>query len=417
MSATGLQLSNWSGSHRYRATELHRPDSLDRLRRLLAGHDGCLQVLATRHTFTAIGDADALVGLERLPGAGAIDIDPVAMTATVGAAVTYAELAAALDAKGLALANLASLPHITVAGAVATATHGSGDGAGNLATAVRGLTLLTADGDRERIERGDPRLAGAAVHLGALGVVLEATLDVVPGYALRQDVFLGLEWDALAEHFDAVMGAGRSVSVFHDFGARTREVWIKGDPAAPARADLFGARPALTPHSPVPDGLPANCTAQLGVAGPWSERLPHFRSGFTPSAGSEIQSEFFVAREDALPALAALRPLADAIGPVLQIAELRTIAADELWLSPEYHRDTAALHFTWHLQPEAVTAVCARVQDALAPFSPRPHWGKLFTGGPAPAYPRAADWRALRAELDPRGVFANDWLRAQGLVD
>jgi xylitol oxidase len=413
MSITGRQLINWSGSQRYRAGELHRPESLDELRRLLAGHGGSLQVLATRHTFTAMGDADALIGLDRLPGAGAIDIDADTMTATVGPAVTYAQLAVALGERGLALANLASLPHISVVGAIATATHGSGDEWGNLATAVCGLTLLTADGDTVVLRRGDPRLAGAAVHLGALGVVLSATLDVVPGYELRQDVFLDLEWDALAEHFDAVMGAGRSVSVFHDFGARTREVWIKGDPAAADRADLFGARPALTPHSPVPDGLPANCTAQLGVAGPWSERLPHFRSGFTPSAGAEIQSEFFVARADALPALAALRPLADVISPVLQIAELRTIAADELWLSPEYHRDSAALHFTWHLEPGAVAAVCARVQDALAPFAPRPHWGKLYTGA-APEYPRAAEWRALRAELDPRGALVNDWLRTQG---
>ena len=182
------------------------------------------------------------------------------------------------------------------------------------------------------------------------------------------------------------------------------------------RADLFGARPAHTPHNPVPEGLPANCTAQLGVPGPWSERLPHFRSGFTPSAGREIQSEFFVARGDALAAIAALRELAPVIQPVLQIAELRTIAADQLWASPMQDRDTAALHFTWRLEPAAVRAVVAEIEQALAPLEPRPHWGKLYTS-PPPALPRSERWRALRAQLDPRGVFVNDWLRRQGLAE
>jgi xylitol oxidase len=416
VTATSAQLQNWSGSHRYRARTLHRPENLPQLRRVLAGTTGTLQVLATRHAFTAIGDADGLITLDRLPGAGDVEIDPEAMTATVGPLVTYAHLAAALHPAGLALPNLASLPHISVAGAIATATHGSGDGLGNLATAVSAIELLTADGERRWIDRRDARLAGAVVHLGALGVVLRVRLDLVPAYALRQDVYLGLEWDALAAHFDAVMSAGRSVSVFHDFGERAREVWVKGDPALPARGELYGAVPAREPRNPVPGGLPENCTAQLGVPGPWDERLPHFRSGFTPSAGEEIQSEFFVAREDAVAALAALRPLAGAIQPLLVVAELRVIDEDELWLSPEYDRASAALHFTWRLEPEPVAGVCAEVEAALARFVPRPHWGKLFTA-PVPRYPRADEVRALRAELDPRGVFANDWLRAHGLVD
>ena len=408
-------LVNWSGSHRYRASRRLEPRSLAELARGLRAARGSVQVLATRHTFTAIGDADTLVSLEALPEAHAIEIDAAAMTTTVGPAVTYAALAVALNARGFALANLASLPHISVIGGVATATHGSGDAQRNLACGVHGLELLTADGERAVIDRADPRLPGAAVHLGALGVVVALRLEIVPYYELRQDVYLDLEWDALAEHFDAVMGAGRSVSVFHQLGPRVREVWVKGEPRQPARSGLFGARPALTSRSPVPEGLPATCTAQLGVPGPWSERLPHFRSGFTPSAGREIQSEFFVAREDAIPALAALRERAPAIAPVLQIAELRTIAPDALWLSPQFERASAGLHFTWRLEPERVRAACAEVERALARFAPRPHWGKLFTGD-APEYPRAGQWRALRGELDPRGTFSNDWLRHRGLA-
>ncbi len=410
VTATHAPLSNWSGSHRYRATTLERPDRLDGLRTLLANNHGSMQVLATRHTFSAIGDADTLIELDGLPGAGTIDIDRDAMTATVGATVTYAQLAQALGEAGLALENLASLPHISVAGAIATATHGSGDPNGNLATAVRGLTLLTADGDLVELTAADPRLPGAAVHLGALGVILRVTLQCVPAYSLAQDVYLDLEWAALEDHFDAVTGAGYSVSVFHDFGDRARMVLVKRDAEAARSVELFGARAAHETRNPVPGARSENVTAQLGVPGPWSERLPHFRSGFTPSSGAEIQSEFFVDRGDATAALAALRPLAATIQPLLRIAELRTVAADALWMSPQYRRHCAGLHFTWRLEPEAVAAACAAVEATLAPFTAHPHWGKLYTSRP-PALALEGRWWGLRAELDPRGVFMNRWLR------
>jgi len=408
---TSPGLVNWSGSHHYQASELYRPETVEEVQSLVAGARGTLQVLGTRHTFSAVGDADGLISLERLRGAHAIGIDAAAGTATVGPAVTYAELAAALNEQGLALENLASLPHISVAGAIATATHGSGTGLGNLATAVRGLQLVTGEGDTLTLEQGDPRLPGAAVHLGALGVLTAVTVAVGPYYELRQDVYLGLEWDALAAHYEDVMTAGRSVSVFHDFGERAREVWVKGDPDREVPRDLYGAVPADAPRNPVPGGPPENSTAQLGARGPWSERLPHFRSGFTPSSGEEIQSEWFVARADGLAAIQALRPLAPQIQEVLQIAELRVIAADELWMSPQHGRESAALHFTWRLEPEAVGRVCADVERALAPLSPRPHWGKLSTPGALAWTPqRLGDFAALRAELDPAGRFANRWL-------
>jgi xylitol oxidase len=277
VTATRAQLSNWSGSHRYRAATLERPESLDELATLLTESTDTVQVLATRHTFTAMGDAHTLVALDRIRGADAIVIDPAARTATVGPAVTYAQLARALSHAGLALPNLASLPHISVIGGIATASHGSGDRLGNLATAVVELELLTADGELLTLSRGDPRFPGAVVHLGALGVVTRVTLDCVPYYELRQDVYLGLEWDALAAHFDEVTGAGRNVSVFHDFGARTREVWVKSDPGTPARRELFGAVPAHEARNPVPGGLPANCTAQLGAPAPLPLGIPPAR--------------------------------------------------------------------------------------------------------------------------------------------
>jgi xylitol oxidase len=409
-------LLNWSGSHRYAASELHLPETVDELQTLIAGARGTLQVLGTRHTFTPVGDADELISLERLPQAHAVEITASRDTVTVGPAVTYAELAQSLTAEGFALENLASLPHISVAGAIATATHGSGSEYGNLATSVRGLELVSGAGDRLSIGAGDPRLPGAAVHLGALGALTAVTLAIEPFYELRQDVFLGLEWDVLAAHFDEVMAAGRSVSVFHDFGERTREVWVKADPARTQPATLCGALPARIAHHPVPGGDPANCTEQLGSPGPWSERLPHFRPGFTPSSGEEIQSEWFVAREHALDAITALRPLAGRIQQVLQIAELRVIAGDDLWMSPQYGRESAGLHFTWRLDPAAVMPVCADIERALAQFDARPHWGKLFTpAGPAWTPERLGDFLALRAELDPAGRFANLWLHERVL--
>ncbi len=409
--------TNWSGNYAYGATALHRPRDVDELRRLVSRADS-LQVLGTRHSFTSIGDATGLIALDQLAGATEITLDRAAGTVAVGPTVTYADLAAVLNQAGLALANLASLPHISVVGAVTTASHGSGDREGNLATSVVGLQLATSTGDVIDFTCRDARFDGVVVNLGKLGVVTRVSLAVAPYYELRQDVYDGLEWERLFEHFNEITAAGRSVSIFHRFGERTREVWVKrapGDVDGPAgRAALFGAVAAREQRNPVPGADPANSTAQLGEPGPWSERLPHFRSGFTPSSGEEIQSEFFVARPDAVAAIQALLPLAAEIQPLLLIAELRTVAADSLWLSPQYGRDSVGLHFTWRRAQREVERAVAQVERALSPFGARPHWGKLFTeraGAMAPRYPRMDDFRRLRAELDPRGVFTNEWAR------
>lgn len=415
-----MELSNWAGNHRYNARALHHPETLDELRRLVS-RASSLQALSTRHTFNAIGDAEELVAFDRLAGASEIAIDRDAMRVRVGPAVTYAQLAEALEPAGLALANMASLPHISVIGATATGTHGSGDRLGNLATSVRAIRLLTSSGDVIDIDADDPRFPGAVVHLGALGIVVAATLAVQPTYELSQRVYEGMSWDALAENLDAITAAGRSVSVFHCFGETVREIWVKSDPGAAQRSELFGAVPADGPRNPVPGADPTFCTAQLGEPGPWHDRLPHFRAGFTPSAGEEIQSEWFVARADGLAAIGALREqLGARIRPLLYVSETRTIAADELWMSPHYGRDSIGIHFTWHREPEAVAALCAEVEHVLEPFAPRRHWGKAFA---APAttvalgYPRVEDFVALRNELDPRGVFVNAWLEEKLLGD
>ncbi|WTZ06456.1 FAD-binding protein [Micromonospora sp. NBC_01392] len=393
--------TNWAGNVRWSARARHRPTSLDELRRLVAGADR-IRAVGTGHSFNRLGDTTGVqVALDGLPPT--VALDPDRGTVTVAAGLRHGDLATTLHAQGYALANLASLPHISVAGSVATATHGSGVANRNLAAAVAGLELVTADGDLLTVDRTDSRFAGLVVNLGALGVITRLTLDVVPTFTVRQYVRLGLPRAALDEALDAAY----SVSVFTGWrSARFDQVWIKQlADQAPPPADWLDTAAAETPQHPVPGMSPEHCTAQFGEPGPWHERLPHFRLGFTPSSGDELQSEWHVARADAAAALAALDPVAERIAAVLQICELRTVAADELWLSPNFRRDTLALHFTWIGDPAAVAPVLAEVEQRLAPFAPRPHWGKLFDRDPAAAYPRHADFVALLREFDPAGKF------------
>jgi xylitol oxidase len=405
--------TNWSGTYGYRARRLHRPGSVEELREIV-GRAPRIRVLGSRHSFTDIADSDELVSLERLPAD--VAVERAARTVAFTGAVRYGDLAGTLAEEGLALRNLASLPHISVAGAVATATHGSGDANGNLATAVAALEVVTSNGEVVRAARGDEGFDGMVVGLGALGAVTRVTLDVVPAYVVRQRVYEGLTWDALAAHFDAITALGHSVSVFTRWGETTDQVWVKSvvtDAPEDAPDDLYGARPATVDRHPILGIDPENATPQLGRPGAWSDRLPHFKMGFTPSAGDEIQSEFIVPRARTIDAIDAIRRIAHSLAPVLQVSEIRTIAADALWLSPQYGQDTAAIHFTWEPDPDGVARALAALEPALAPFGARPHWGKAFLAGAeaiAPLYERLPDFRALAARLDPRGAFRNAWL-------
>lgn len=400
---------NWAGNHAYGARELHRPATLEQLQELIAGAPR-IRALGTRHSFNAIADSDELVSLQGLPDD--IAVDHAAGTVALAGGVSYGTLAGALAREGVALANLASLPHISVAGAVATATHGTGDRNGNLATSVAGLQLVTSDGELRTVRRGDPDFEGHVVALGALGAVTRVELDVEPHYDVSQHVFEGLAWDALLGDLDAIFASAYAVSVFTLWGDGVDQVWLKArDGAAPE--ELFGAKPATQDRHPILGNDPVHATPQLGRPGPWSERLPHFRLAFTPSNGEELQSEYHVPRRHATAAIEALRGIADTIRPPLLVSELRTVAADELWLSPQYRRDTLGFHFTWRQDPEPVDAAMRAIEAALAPFDPRPHWGKLFLTGRdelAGRYPRLEDFAALAERLDPRGAFRNAWL-------
>ncbi|MER6677964.1 FAD-binding protein [Streptomyces sp. NPDC000983] len=405
-------VTNWAGNIVYAAKELHRPHSLDALRALVAG-SGRVRVLGSGHSFNAIaepGERGVLLSLSGLPAE--VDVDTGARTVRVGGGVRYAELARVVHAHGLALPNMASLPHISVAGSVATGTHGSGVANGSLAAPVREVELVTADGSTVRIGRADPRFGGAVTSLGALGVVTALTLDLEPAFEVEQHVFTELPLERL--EFETVARAAYSVSLFTDWAEPGfRQVWLKRRTDQPLAAFPWAA-PATGKMHPVP-GMPAvNCTEQFGVPGPWHERLPHFRAEFTPSSGAELQSEYLLPRPYAMDALRALDAARTAVAPVLQTCEVRTVAADEQWLSPAYGRETVALHFTWTDDTAAVLPVVRRVEEALEGLDARPHWGKVFT---VPAevlrgrYPRLGDFRRLADSLDPGGKFANAFVR------
>ncbi|PWI09868.1 FAD-binding protein [Streptomyces sp. NWU339] len=410
-------VTNWAGNITYAAEELHRPHTLDALRTLVAGSSR-VRVLGSGHSFNEIAEAGAdgvLLSLDALPPQ--IDVDTAAKAVRVGGGVRYAELARQVHRHGLALANMASLPHISVAGSVATGTHGSGVGNGPLASSVRTVELVTADGSTVRIDRGDEaRFGGAVTSLGALGVVTALTLDLTPSYDVEQHLFTELPQTGLdAATFEKVMSAAYSVSLFTDWGAPGfRQVWVKRRTDQPL-PDFPWAAPATEKLHPVP-GMPAvNCTEQFGVPGPWHERLPHFRAEFTPSSGAELQSEYLLPRRFALDMLHAIDGIRKAVHPVLQTCEVRTVAADNQWLSPCYDRDTVAAHFTWVEDTSAVLPVVRRLEEALAPFEARPHWGKVFTTSAADLrarYPRLDDFRTLARSLDPAGKFTNTFVRS-----
>ncbi|MBJ7601246.1 MAG: FAD-binding protein [Candidatus Nephthysia bennettiae] len=415
-----MRETNWGGNYEYRARKLHRPTTLEQVQEIIAASPG-VHVLGSRHSFNDIADSAELIRLDGLPAD--VVFDHSRGTVSCGAALRYGDLAEAMKAEGVALHNLASLPHISVAGAVMTATHGSGAGNANLATAVTGLEVVTPSGEILTTARGDTDFDGLVVGLGAIGAVTRVTLDVEPAFDVRQRVFEGLGWDALFEHLDEISALGHSVSLFTRWGADAGQVWVKSratDAPEEVRGEVFGAVAATVDRHPVP-GLDAiNCTPQLGRRGLWSDRLPHFRMGFKPSSGEELQSEYHVARRHGVGATEALRALGDRMRPLLQVAEIRWVAADRLWMSPQHGQDTVGFHFTWLPEQPAVEEVLVDLEAALAPFDARPHWGKVFmadTAAIAPLYPRRPDFIRLQERLDPRGAFRNRWLEKHVLGD
>ncbi len=411
-------MDNWAGNVTYRAGRVQEPTSVGDVQAIVRASRH-VRGLGTRHSFNDIADSDGdLVSLAHLPRR--VEVDAAARTVTIDGGIRFPELCRSLDAAGLALHTLASLPHLSVAGALATATHGSGVARRNLSSALVAVELVGGDAEIVHLDRrsGDSAMDGAAVSLGALGIVTALTLAVEPAYALRQDVYESMPLEAFRENFDEIVSVAESVSCFTTWrGDVIDQIWRKSridpDRSIHPADEWLGARRATTDLHPIPGLPPDACTPQLGREGPWHERLPHFRADRTPSAGDELQAEYFVDRRDAIAAFEALWALRDELAPLVLVSEIRTIAADDLWLSPAYRRDSVAFHFTWRPDQVAVDLMLRRVEASLAPFEPRPHWGKLFTLAPGALrarYERMDDFLALAARLDPDGKFRNGFV-------
>jgi xylitol oxidase len=416
--------TNWAGNITF-DSPLHEPGSEAEVRALL-GRGGPVRVLGTGHSFSPVavgaGASGAQLSLARMPDVR--ELDSERRLVRVGGGLRYGDLTPWLHERGFALHNLGSLPHIAIAGACATGTHGSGDGNGVLATAVRSMRLVTLGGDVVELSADGegpgcgPEFAGAVVSLGAIGVVTELTLAVEPTYDVAQTVYDDLPFAAVEEHFDEIMASAYSVSLFTRWvGDTVDTVWLKQrvDAADVAPPELFGARRAAGPRHPLPGSPTGPATEQGGVPGPWHTRLPHFRLEFTPSAGEELQSEYLVPRDRAVDALRAMHAIQHEIAEVLLVSEIRTAAADDLWLSGSHGRAVVGVHFTWRHDVAAVLPVVARVEERLLPLGGRPHWGKVFTATPdavRPLYPRLDDARSLMLTFDPKGLLSNAFVDA-----
>jgi len=417
--AQGEKLRNWAGNVTYGTERLTAATSLKDVQDFVKNQIK-LKVLGPRHCFNDIANStDQFLSLT--PMNEVVALDPGVRTVTVEAGMTYGQLCPYLDGKGWALHNLASLPHISIVGACMTATHGSGEKNGNLSTAVSALEFVDATGNVVKLLRqkdGDA-FRGAVVGLGALGVVTKITLNVQPRFMMQQYVYQNLPLKELTTHFDVIESAAYSVSLFTDWRSESiNEVWLKvrmeNDPRFDAPPEFFGAKRATKNLHPIIELSAENCTEQMGVPGPWYERLPHFRMGFTPSAGKELQSEYFVPRQNAVEAILAIQRLHDQVSPYLMISEIRTIAADDLWMSPCCQQPSVAIHFTWKQDWPNVSKVLPVIEKELAPFHPRPHWGKLFTFSAKQlqsSYSNLPAFVDLSRKYDLQGKFQNEFLR------
>lgn len=402
-------MKNWAGNLEYSSADVQRPTTVEQLCGLVANASR-IKPLGSRHSFNTVADTDGThILLDALPQEVVLNKDK--STVKVSGGISYGALGRALEEQGYAIHNLASLPHISVAGAIQTGTHGSGVNNPSLAAAVVSVDLVRASGELVTLTADDDEFLASVVGVGALGIVTGLELAVRPSYEVRQRVLTNLSWEGALANFQAIASSAYSVSFFTDYtGDTIPQVWLKAlDTEAPL-PDLFGATPASAAMHPLPDMSAENCTEQLDVAGKWLDRLPHFRHEFTPSNGEELQSEFLLPLDQAPAALQAVRGLADKLAPLLFISEIRTVAEDEFWLSPFYRQQSVALHFTWKPLQTAVEAILPELETALKPFGARPHWGKLFTPSEydfAALYPRFEDFRALVQANDPTGKFRN----------
>jgi xylitol oxidase len=405
-------MQNWSKNVDFNDRAFLQPESLAELQELVRSN-AKLRARGTGHCFNEIANTSSYaINLSKMPRV--IEVSASTNSAKVSSGLTYGELAPALHSQGWALNNLASLPHISTAGSISTGTHGSGIKNQNLANQVLSLDIVTAEGELRHIDRTNPAFNALVVGLGLGGIVYQYELKIEPTFKVRQVIYPEIPLDVLQRNFDQIMGTAYSVSYFTDWStAQVGNLWCKFRDSEEIPESVGGIVQADKKYHPIPSVDPVACTDQLGESGDWHQRLSHFKLEFTPSVGEEIQTEFFVDRKDAAAAIEAVSKLGEEISPLLWITELRTMAADDLWLSGAYQRDTLAIHFTWK-KDLAIYPVIEKVEAALRPFNYRPHWGKVFTADGKyliSVYPKMSEFKALVEALDPASKFENTFTR------
>lgn len=413
---------NWAKNVTYATDDIRQPTTVEELAEIIATTPK-LRILGTRHAFNELANStEVLVNLEKM---ATDEVEVVGTTADgqkivrVWGPTRYGDLAVKLDEQGLALATMASLPHISVAGAIQTGTHGSGDEVSSLSTQVTAIEFLNARGELVRLTEDDDDLRGAVVGLGALGPITHVELRTEPSYQMTQTIYDGVRWDDVLDRFDEFTALADSVGVFTQWSEDDgciEQVWTKHRSPESPDFSSFGGTPATEKRHTVLGDDPEPTTEQ-GEPGPWFERLPHFKLDFNPSSGEEIQVEYLVPRTDAVDTLRRLREIGDHIRPLLFVSELRTVKGDDLWLSMAHDTDVVAIHFTFHPDEEKVLALLPDIEKRL-PQTARPHWGKVNLVDPVEAtrrFPRWDDFVALARRHDPDRKFVNEHLERYGL--
>ena len=405
-------MQNWSKNVDFNDRAFLQPESLAELQELVRSNQK-IRARGTAHCFNEIANTSSYsINLAKMPKI--IEVSAATNSVTVSSGLTYGELAPELHSQGWALNNLASLPHISIAGSISTGTHGSGIKNQNLANQVLSLEIVTAEGELRHIDRANPAFNALVVGLGLGGIVYQYELKIEPTFEIRQVIYPEIPLDVLQRNFDQIMGTAYSVSYFTDWSStQVGNLWCKFRDTEEIPESVGGSAKADKKYHPIPSVDPVACTDQLGAPGDWHQRLSHFKLEFTPSVGEEIQTEFFVDRKDAAAAIESVSKLGEEITPLLWITELRTLAADDLWLSGAYQRDTLAIHFTWK-KDLAIYPVIEKVEAALRPFNYRPHWGKVFTADGKyliSVYPKMSEFKALIEALVPGSKFENTFTR------
>jgi xylitol oxidase len=440
-----------------RTMEVVMPATIEELQRAVKDADK-VRIYSPHRSFATVVDTDGvLICLDEITWDDSIlQIDAHKRRVTCSAFMTCSDLAAYLEQQGWALQNLPSSLNISMAGAVIAGAHGSGDSCSMLATSVEAVDYVDADGclvatterDLPSSSLGaaaDPALQ--ALMLGSLGVLVQLTLRIEPRFHIRQDVYLNIPWKSYWKEAPTFTGTGNtfqpatfdeaaliddvfaeaySVSVFvGDWGSDyISQAWFKRKvPIAhdghsgtlpPAARELFGGRLSSMTVHPIPSESGGACTAQGEPAASSPFRLPHFNtSTSTAQRDDQLFSEYFLPREHAVDALRALRAIAIIIQPVLKVSELRSVSADEFWMSPHYRRPSFAISFVWSCNVKSAIKTLLHIERALMPFAPRPNWGSLFIsfGPEIPlSLPSSAKYRSLLVSLDPTGKFRSHYV-------